>query len=207
MSLIQNKPIMTNDILSQLKEYVRRMRKLSRTSIRKGGKVFALIFGIIFLLFLSCSCSSSRPVVTEKAVSDSETIFHKARDSISSDLSLQSASSGYLDISDLQILFYPPALTPHDSLPDLTANPHPAAINIGHISAGKKNDTKLHETKDSVVSDRLDTARRSESHNESIQNSRSRDPTSCRWPVLLVLGFALVMIVFTGYRLYRSENH
>lgn len=172
----------------------------------------AVLFGLLLFLLSFCSCSSSRPVMTETAATESITSLETANDSVGSSLEIQTSASGYLDISDLQIIFYPPVITPPDSLPDLSAlrpslsaNPHPAAITIGHITAGKTNEANLHETKDSVVSHSLDSTR-VESHNESIQHSRSRDPTSCRWPVLLVLGFALVMIVFTGYKLYRAEN-
>lgn len=170
----------------------------------------AVLFGLLFFLLSFCSCSSSRPVMTETAATESMTSLETAKDSVGANLELQASGSRYLDISDLQILFYPQALTPTDSLPDpsvlrspLSAKPQPALLNIGRLSAGSSADAALKETNDSVGSTTSDLK-----HDQSTTDSekRIRDPTATRWQVAVVLVFVLLVISYTGFMLYRSNR-
>ncbi len=176
----------------------------------------AVLAGILWLIMNLCSCSSSRPVVTETAATESTSALETTRDSIGSDKELQTSTSGYLEISDLSILFYPPsdiqpAAVPEDTMardplelnmPQRPKILYPALLNIGLLSAGNASNTALKESNDSVGSKTAEF-----SHDQSTKDSeqRIRDPTPCRWPVFLVLGCALVMIIFTGWKLYRTE--
>ena len=173
-------------------------------------------FFLIILLCGLCSCRASRPVMTETAATEHIARLETAKDSIGSNQEIKTSSSGYLDISDLQIIFFPPVpdipdvsptVIPIDSMPDISSRPvsrpHPAIINIGHIAAGSASDTTVTQSKDSVGSKSADLK-----HDVSVANSekRIRDPTSTRWPVILILGAALVMIVFPVYRLYHASD-
>ncbi|MDE6022632.1 MAG: hypothetical protein K2G13_03925, partial [Muribaculaceae bacterium] len=64
---------------------------------------------IASLILSLCSCRTSRPVMTETAATDSLSALETAQDSVGSRLEMETSNSGYLDISDLQIIFYPPA--------------------------------------------------------------------------------------------------
>lgn len=177
----------------------------------------AVLFGLLLFLLSFCSCSSSRTVMTETAASESISAIETAKDSVGSNLEMQTSASGYLDISDLQIIFYPPAATqttvsPVDSVadePPAVRTPqkpqilYPALLNIGRLSAGSSANTALKASTDSVGSSTSDLK-----HDESTKDSekRIRDPTKPSWPVMLSLFIALIIIVYTGFMLYQSNR-
>lgn len=195
---------MINEILSRIKEFLREIAPRTKKLYK-----YIVLCGIILMLLMTCSCSSSRSTTTEKMVCDSETIVHKARDSISSELDMQIQNSGYLDVSDISILFYPPSELHPDTVSDkppevfTPIRTYPMLVNIGKISAGCDSKSSLKETTDSVGKISDDHFRES-TKKDSV--TKIRDPTPCRWPVFLVLGFALVMMIFTGWKLYRTGN-
>ena len=168
----------------------------------------AIIGSIVCLVLSLCGCSSSRSMAAESVVTDSLSVTAESRDSVGSRLELETSGSGYLDIRDLTITFYPPVALP-DNVPDSvsplppSARPHPATLTIGQLTAGKTSDTKLND-ENSVLSDQL-LAVESGSGTD-VRESRSRDPTPCRWPVLLVLSMSVVMVIFTGYHLWRGSK-
>ena len=165
-----------------------------------------LIASVAFSVVSLCSCSSTRTVSTESVVTDSISVTAESRDSVGSRLELETSGSGYLDIRDLTITFYPPVALP-DNVPDSvsplppSSKPHPATLTIGQLTAGKTSDTKLNE-ENTVLSDRVAESRTG----TAVRESRSRDPTPCRWPVLLVLSMAVAMVIFTGYHLWRGSK-
>ncbi len=174
----------------------------------------AIAVGIVFLLISLFSCSSSRPMATETAVTESMTDLETATDSVNSNLELQTSTSGYLEISDLSILFYPPSdiqpsPVPEDSVapePQAPQKPkilYPALLNIGRLSTGSVSNTALQASNDSVGSKASDI-----SHDQSAKDSvqRIRDPTKPSWPVILSLFMALLIIIYTGFMLYRSNR-
>lgn len=175
----------------------------------------AILFGLLLFLLSFCSCSSSRTVMTETAASESISAIETAKDSVGSNLEMQTSASGYLDISDLQIIFYPPAPvntqdSPLDSVRDLSAlrptlstKPYPALLNIGRLSAGSSANTALKASTDSVGSSTSDLK-----HDVSTKDSekRIRDPTKPSWPVMLLLFTALIIIIYTGFMLYQSNR-
>lgn len=177
----------------------------------------AVLFGLLLFLLSFCSCSSSRPVMTETAATESITSLETAKDSVGSSLEIQTSASGYLDISDLQIIFYPPAdiRSPVLSLDSVTDDPpavqtpkkpqilYPALLNIGRLSTGSSANTELKESSDSVGSSTSDLK-----HDESTTDSEKRiqDPTKPSWPVMLTLFMALLIIIYTGFMIYRSNR-
>ncbi len=169
----------------------------------------AVLMGLVWLCMNLCSCSSSRPVATETVATESVSTHEIYRDSISSDLALQADDSRYLDISDMQILFYPPEeISVPDSMTSPTTmktpiRPYPLLINIGSLSSGNASKTTLAVSKDSVGSKTADL-----SYKQSVQDSeqRIRDPTKPSWPVMLSLFMALLIIIYTGFMLYRSNR-
>lgn len=174
-----------------------------------GLAINAVIIGSIVCLVLSlCGCSSSRSMSAESVVTDSLSVTAESRDSVGSRLELETSGSGYLDIRDLKITFYPPVASP-DNVPDSvsplppSSKPHPATLTIGQLTAGKTSDTKLKD-ENSVLSDQLLAAE--SAAGTDVRESRSRDPTPCRWPVLLVLSMAAAMVIFTGYHLWRESK-
>ena len=177
----------------------------------------AVLFGLLLFLLSFCSCSSSRTVMTETAATESMAAIETAKDSVGSNLEIQKSASGYLDISELQIIFYPPVaiqspIASVDSVADLstTSKPHnsttprlyPALLNIGRLSAGSSAYTKL-----AAEDSRLKTEDSIIKHDESTKDSekRIRDPTKPSWPVLLSLFIALLIIIYTGFMLYKSN--
>lgn len=179
-------------------------------------KVFLTVC-LAFLLLSMCSCSSSRPVMTETAATESMSAIETAKDSVSSDLEIQTSASGYLDISDLQIFFYPPTdvqtpVSPTDSAPDeppAVKTPqkpqilYPALLNIGRLSTGNTTDSAFKASKDSVGSKDSDISHE-QSNKDTVQ--RIRDPTKPSWPVMLSLFMALIIIIYTGFMLYSSNR-
>lgn len=177
----------------------------------------AVLFGLLLFLLSFCSCSSSRPVMTETAAIESITSLETEKDSVGSSLEIQTSASGYLDISDLQIIFYPPVdiqspVPPLDSVtdePPAVQTPkkpqilYPALLNIGRLSTGSSANTELKESSDSVGLRTSDLK-----HDESTTDSekRIRDPTKPSWPVMLSLFMALLIIIYTGFMLYRSNR-
>ena len=177
----------------------------------------AVLFGLLLFLLSFCSCSSSKSVMTETAATESMSAIETAKDSVGSNLEMQTSASGYLDISDLQIIFYPPAdiksqVSPVDSVPDehpAVKTPqkpkilYPALLNIGRLSAGNFTNSALKASKDSVGSKASDI-----NHEQSDKNTekRIRDPTKPSWPVLVSLFIALIIIVYTGFMLYQSNR-
>ncbi len=172
----------------------------------------AVFLGLVWLIMNLWSCSSSRQLATETLATESVYTHEIYRDSISSALALQADDSRYLDISDMQILFYPPE---EISIPDSMTTPttmktpttpirtYPMLINIGSLSSGNASKTTLAVSKDSVGSKTADI-----SHEQSVQDSeqRIRDPTKPSWPVMLSLFMALIIIIYTGFMLYRSNR-
>ncbi|MDE6022370.1 MAG: hypothetical protein K2G13_02595, partial [Muribaculaceae bacterium] len=132
-------------------------------------------------------------------------------------LEMETSNSGYLDISDLQIIFYPPAAiqSPIATVDSVTVEPptvqvpkkpqilYPALLNIGRLSAGNTADATLKTSNVSVSSKASDII-----HEQSNKDTekRIRDPTKPSWPIILSLGVALVIILYTGYLLYRSNR-
>lgn len=174
-----------------------------------GLAINAVIIGGIVCLVLSlCGCSSSRSMATESVVTDSLSVTAESRDSVGSRLELETSGSGYLDIRDMTITFYPPVASP-DNVPDSVSplppstKPHPATLTIGQLTAGKTSDTKLKD--ENTVSSNHYLSENSRSGTD-VRESRSRDPTPCRWPVLLVLSMTIVMVIFTGYHLWRGSK-
>lgn len=171
-------------------------------------KLLVLIVGALSLAIMLCGCSSSRSMAAESVVTDSLSVAVESRDSVGSRLELETSGSGYLDIRDLTITFYPPVALP-DNVPDSvstvppSSKPHPATLTIGQLTAGKTSDTKLKD-ENSVLSDQLLAAE--SAAGTDVRESRSRDPTPCRWPVLLVLSMAAAMVIFTGYHLWRGSK-
>ena len=169
-------------------------------------KLLVLIVGALSLAIMLCGCSSSRSMAAESVVTDSLSVAVESRDSVGSRLELETSGSGYLDIRDLTITFYPPVALP-DNVPDSvsplppSSKPHPATLTIGQLTAGKTSDTKLNE-ENTVLSVRVAESRTG----TAVRESRSRDPTPCRWPVLLVLSMAAAMVIFTGYHLWRESK-
>lgn len=180
----------------------------------------AVVVCIACLIFALCSCRTSRPVMTETAAADSFSVLDSAKDSVRSELNIAASGSGYIDISDLSIIFYPAAavqipVSPVDSVadeppkfrtPQSPQSPqilYPALLNIGHLSAGNTTDATLKASKDSVGSNVSDI-----SHEQSNKDTaqRIRDPTKSSWPIILSLCVALVIILYTGYLLYRSKR-
>ncbi len=161
------------------------------------------------LLLSLCSCRASHPVMTETAATESVAALETAKDSVGSGLELTTSKSGYLDISDLTITFLPPdstatdTITTGNSVNPISVRPYPAVVKIGRLSAGSVTDASLKQTADSVGN-----------HSAAIKNEvtatnseiRIRNPTSTRWPVIIILGCAVAMIAFTVYRLYRSDK-
>lgn len=168
----------------------------------------AIIGSIVCLVLSLCGCSSSRSMAAESVVTDSLSVAAESRDSVGSRLELETSGSGYLDIRDLTITFYPPVALP-DNVPDSvsplppSSKQHPATLTIGQLTAGKSSDTRL-KYENSVLSDQLLAA--DAGSGTDVRESRSRDPTPCRWPVLLVLSMAIVMVIFTGYHLRRGSK-
>ena len=168
----------------------------------------AIIGSIVCLVLSLCGCSSSRSMAAESVVTDSLSVAAESRDSVGSRLELETSGSGYLDIRDLKITFYPPVALP-DNVPDSvsplppSSKQHPATLTIGQLTAGKSSDTRL-KYENSVLSDQLLAA--DAGSGTDVRESRSRDPTPCRWPVLLVLSMAIVMVIFTGYHLRRGSK-
>ena len=179
--------------------------------------VVAVAIGIVTLINILFSCSSSRNVMTETAAAESLSALETVKDSVGSDLEMQTSASGYLDISDLQIIFYPPAdvqspVSPVDSVadePPAVRTPqkpqilYPALLNIGRLSAGSSADAALKASNDSVGSKASDISHE-QSDKDTVQ--RIRDPTKPSWPVLLSLFIALIIIVYTGFMLYQSNR-
>ena len=181
--------------------------------------ILKLLMACILAFLLGCliSCSSSRTVMTESAATESLSALDTAKDSVGSDLEIQTSASGYLDISDLSIIFYPPAdiksqVSPVDSVadePPAVRSPqkpqilYPALLNIGRLSAGSSADAALRASNDSVGSSTSDL-RHDESTKHSVQ--RIRDPTKPSWPVMLSLFIALIIIVYTGLMLYKFNR-
>ena len=167
-----------------------------------------LIASVAFSVVSLCSCSSTRTVSTESVVTDSLSVTAESRDSVGSRLELETSGSGYLDIRDLKITFYPPVALP-DIVPDSvsplppSSKPHPATLTIGQLTAGKTSDTKLKN--ENTVSSNHYLSEDSRSGTD-VRESRSRDPTPCRWPVLHVLSMAVAMVIFTGYHLWRGSK-
>ncbi len=179
-------------------------------------KIF-IFFLLAFFALALISCSSSKSVSSETAATESMTALEIAKDSVHSNLDLQTSTSGYLEISDLSILFYPPSeiLTPpvpEDSVADnplvlpSTQKPkilYPALLNIGRLSAGSASNTMLKESNDSVG---LKASDISQDQSTKDSEQRIRDPTKPSWPVMLSLFIALLIIIYTGFMLYRSNR-
>lgn len=169
--------------------------------LRLAVKV-AIIASVSFLVISLCSCSSTRTVSAESAVSDSLTVAETSRDSVGSRSQIDVSQSGYLDIVDLTLTFYPPgyAVDPVSGQPSIAKPPrlHPATVNIGRLTAGKQSEASLRESADSVGADTADLA-----HVSSAETSGThiRDPAPRVWPVCLVFGFAVAMIAFIIYRI------
>ena len=164
---------------------------------------------VAILILGMCSCSSTRTAMTETAATESMAALETATDSVGSNLEMQTSASGYLDISDLQIIFYPPnQVEISDSMTTTkpmttTKTPIPAMLNIGRLSAGSFANTALKASTDSVSSSTSDLK-----HDESTKDSekRIRDPTRPSWPVILSLFIALIIIIYTGFMLYQSNR-
>ena len=169
----------------------------------------AVLFGLLLFLLSFCACSSSRTVMTETAATESMTALETAKDSVGSNLEMQASASGYLDITDLQIIFYPPESLKSDTLKTRqpenlkTQKPYPALLNIGRLSAGSSANTALKASSDSVGSSTSELK-----HDESTKDSekRIRNPTKPSWPVMLSLFIALIIIIYTGFMLYQSNR-
>lgn len=179
------------------------------TSIIAFAVQIAIIVGIVLLIISMCSCSSSKTVMTETAAAESMAALETAKDSVGSNLEMQTSASGYLDISDLQIIFYPPTQVEiSDSMtkPKTMTTPKtpiPAILNIGRLSAGNATDTALKASKDSIGSKASGI---SHELSDKATEKRIRDPTKPSWPVLLSLLIALIIIIYTGFMLYQSNR-
>lgn len=192
-------------------------RDLCVRRIVTAAKIFALI-GLLLFLFSLCSCSSSRSVMTESAATDSMAALVTAKDSVGSDLEIRTSASRYLDISDLQILFYPPAdiqtpISTIDSVADeypAVRTPkkpkilYPALLNIGRLSAGIASDTARKESTDSVGS-KLSDLKHDYVVNESAK--RIRDPSAAHWQTFVVVVFILLVLSYSAYMIYRYRHH